>query len=1195
MPENRHSDACALTERGTTFYVGGDGPGNYTHIQDAVDNASIGNTVVVFNGTYLENVIIDKTLILTGENQNGTIIDGNGMGDVVTISAEYVSFSGFTIQNSGEQGTGAGITVLANNVTIQDCISQNNTYYGIYVMNCTGATIVNCTVFNNHFSGITLENSSNNNIVGCVSYGHQGIILSLPAFPYRDRVKGNQKGVPLDETIQPIYGYVYYDNVNIPVVNGKVTARDDNTSINHSDLTDVNGKYEITFANFISTEYSDEDHLTIWANGTGIFSGWKGITEDLIDVSQTPQFIGNITLQWTYGTGIFVINATNNTLLGCSGENNSIAIGVYNAWGNLFSQCQSYNNTQGIHLFLSQGNTVTECSLQGNEYGLVLAQNSTDNTVITNQIYNNTYGINISNSGDNLVYNNVFMNAINAIDDSVNQWNISKTVGDNIVDGTYLGGNFWDDYLGGDNDGDGLGDTYLPYNCSEKIQNGGDFLPLTSPNLMPTARDDYYNIPEDSINIILDPLANDTDPENDTLTITTITPPLHGTATHNTTHITYTPTPNYYGNDTITYTITDGNTTDTATIHITITNINDPPTAQDDYYVIPEDSINIILDPLSNDSDLDNETVNIFSIIQPLHGSATHNTTHITYTPTPNYYGNDTITYTITDGNTTDTATIHITITNINDPPIAQNDYLTIPQNSIDISINPLENDIDPENDNLSIISIVQPSHGTASNNHTHVTYTPNLDYYGNDTIVYTITDGIDTDKGYIYITITPTPTARDDYYNIPEDSINIILDPLANDTDPENDTLTITTITPPLHGTATHNTTHITYTPTPNYYGNDTITYTITDGNTTDTATIHITITNINDPPTANFTFAPENPSTEDVIQFTDTSTDIDGEEINTWLWDFGDGNTSNIQNPTHQYGMATIYQVTLTIWDTEGASDTITKNISAIIPTIDYILITHKSHNEINDDNISTRFTLIFYASGFNTTLGYVGSVDANWSISITNGNASLNRTMGATVFFDAGWHNGTATVSADDGNGHSDTVELTINSSLFSTMFYRNWNLVTVPFVNEWTAETLGENITGCITVVRFDASTQLFFTHVVGIPHDDFSIMDGVGYFMYCTQDSILSMPDISITSVNIPIYENWNIVGWYHDYSTTAESLGQNIIGTYVVTMFDAQTQVFLTHVVGTPHDNFYIERGMGLFVYTSQASMWQGE
>ncbi len=107
--------------------------------------------------------------------------------------------------------------------------------------------------------------------------------------------------------------------------------------------------------------------------------------------------------------------------------------------------------------------------------------------------------------------------------------------------------------------------------------------------------------------------------------------------------------------------------------------------------------------------------------------------------------------------------------------------------------------------------------------------------------------------------------------------------------------------------------------------------------------------------------------------------------------------------------------------------------------------------------------------------------------------------------------------------------------------------------------------------CYTAgVIFDANNQTFLTHVREIIHDDFPIVDGVGYFVYCAQDSFLDRPDVSITSVNVRIYEDWDIVGWYHDYSTTVESVGENISGTSVVTIFDARAQQFIIHVVDVP-------------------------
>ena len=82
-----------------TLYIGGSGPGNYSTIQDAIDMASVGDTVFVYSGLYYENLIVNKTIDLIGINKETSIIDGNGSGDVVKITSDFVNIKGFTIQN----------------------------------------------------------------------------------------------------------------------------------------------------------------------------------------------------------------------------------------------------------------------------------------------------------------------------------------------------------------------------------------------------------------------------------------------------------------------------------------------------------------------------------------------------------------------------------------------------------------------------------------------------------------------------------------------------------------------------------------------------------------------------------------------------------------------------------------------------------------------------------------------------------------------------------------------------------------------------------------------------------------------------------------------------------------------------------------------------------------------------------------
>ena len=128
------------------LYVGGSGPGNYTSIQDAIDNASDGDTVFVYDDSspYYENVVVDKSISLVGEDKDTTIIDGGGGGNVIEVEADWVNISGFTIQNSGG---GAGISTrysypLGTNININNNIIKNNSQ-GIYLSRSDDSIITN--------------------------------------------------------------------------------------------------------------------------------------------------------------------------------------------------------------------------------------------------------------------------------------------------------------------------------------------------------------------------------------------------------------------------------------------------------------------------------------------------------------------------------------------------------------------------------------------------------------------------------------------------------------------------------------------------------------------------------------------------------------------------------------------------------------------------------------------------------------------------------------------------------------------------------------------------------------------------------------------------------------------------------------------------------------------------------------------
>ncbi|MFD1341817.1 Ig-like domain-containing protein [Litorisediminicola beolgyonensis] len=377
-----------------------------------------------------------------------------------------------------------------------------------------------------------------------------------------------------------------------------------------------------------------------------------------------------------------------------------------------------------------------------------------------------------------------------------------------------------------------------------------NFSTIDAENGAPIANDDLVETDEDTA-LIIDPLANDSDPEGDTLTIVGLTQPANGTAVLNDDGtITYTPDPDFNGEDTIPYTITDGNgNIATGEIVVTVNPINDDPVANDDAVETAEDTA-ITVPVLGNDTDVDGDTLTVTDFGQPANGTAVLNDDGtITYTPNADFTGEDTIPYTVSDGNGgTDEAVLTITVRPVEDSPVANDDAVETPEDTA-ITVPVLDNDVDAEGDPLTVTSITQPANGTAVlNDDGTITYTPNPDFNGEDTIPYTIDDGNgNTDEAVLVVTVTPVnddPVAVDDTETTAF-ATPITVAPLANDSDPEGDPLTVSSIGTPSFGTAVLNDDGtVTYTPGADFTGEDTIPYTIDDGNGgTATANIFITV----------------------------------------------------------------------------------------------------------------------------------------------------------------------------------------------------------------------------------------------------------------------------------------------------------------------------------------------------------------
>ena len=148
-----------ISSRGDTLYVGGSGEGNYTRIQDAINNASDGDTVFVYNGTYDEHLIINVRINLIGESTHNTIVTRNASLAVITISSDHVKVQGFTISSKSPRSrTEYGIEISSSYCNISYCKLIYNSYEDIRIFGFSNHNNIYRNIFQSAYFGIGFEN-----------------------------------------------------------------------------------------------------------------------------------------------------------------------------------------------------------------------------------------------------------------------------------------------------------------------------------------------------------------------------------------------------------------------------------------------------------------------------------------------------------------------------------------------------------------------------------------------------------------------------------------------------------------------------------------------------------------------------------------------------------------------------------------------------------------------------------------------------------------------------------------------------------------------------------------------------------------------------------------------------------------------------------------------------------------------------
>lgn len=393
-------------------------------------------------------------------------------------------------------------------------------------------------------------------------------------------------------------------------------------------------------------------------------------------------------------------------------------------------------------------------------------------------------------------------------------------------------------------------------------------------NAPPTANPQNVTTAEDSPKAIV---LSGSDPDGNPLTYSIITPPSQGTLSGTPPNVTYTPATNYNGPDSFTFRVNDGITNSAAaTVSITVTAVNDAPVANAQSVTTAEDTAKAIT--LSG-SDVEGSPLTYAIVTPPAQGTLSGTPPNVTYTPATNYNGPDSFTFRVNDGSLNSAAaTISLTITPVNDAPVATSQSVSTPENTPRAIV---LTGSDAEGSPLAYTIVVNPTHGSLGGTPPNLTYTPSGGFSGLDSFTFKVNDGnLDSAIATVSISVSSVnsaPVANALSVSMPEDTtLNITLTGADSDGDP----LTYSVITQPTNGSLTGTAPNLTYTPIANVNGADSFTFKVNDG-TVDSmpATVSISITAVNDAPMAD---AQNVTTTEDTAKaITLSGSDVEGSPL--------------------------------------------------------------------------------------------------------------------------------------------------------------------------------------------------------------------------------------------------------------------------------------------------------------------------
>lgn len=333
-----------------------------------------------------------------------------------------------------------------------------------------------------------------------------------------------------------------------------------------------------------------------------------------------------------------------------------------------------------------------------------------------------------------------------------------------------------------------------------------------------------------------------TDVDGNPLTYTVLSNPANGTLSGSGANLTYTPATDFLGSDSFTWRASDGTLQSAvATVSLSVVVTNAPPVANAQSVTATEDTAKAIT---LTGSDPESAALSYTLVSGPAKGSLSGTLPNVTYTPNANANGSDSFVFRVNDGtNNSTNATVSITITAVNDAPVAAAASVTTQRNNA-VAVTLSGSDVD--GNPLTYTPVSLPANGSLSGIAPNLVYTPSQNFTGSDSFAFRVSDGtLNSANATVSITVNPgqnqRPSAHSKDYTVMKGKALTVQ---LSGQDPEAAAITYRVTRAPVNGTLTGTPPNLVYKPKAKYSGHDDFQYVTNDGSLDSTpATMNVTV----------------------------------------------------------------------------------------------------------------------------------------------------------------------------------------------------------------------------------------------------------------------------------------------------------------------------------------------------------------